>query len=359
MQIKIDEEIKNLNLELNESAYNEMKAMYQEEGRIHPEIVIWKGQGIIVDGHHRYQIAQELGLECPYEEREFDSKNTAMIYALRVQGAGRRSDSDLEVAYHIGKQYLLMKLPEGRQPGQGQLGHGQLGQNVQVKPTAGRIATRLGIDEKTVRRHAEFAAAIDLIKTKVSNDLWKEILRGDLEIKRDDLLQLVKFLKKEDLFYLPPPTEEEIKELRQNIADIEQEHLQSGEPNTPLEMSNSLSMKYLEHDATEVVFCPFCGQGSECHLILTWSNCNHSIAEAVVKAKENLEHFSAEANARTNARLAAEKEKTQKKLISVDIITSNILQEAYEKREWWDKSTISNVINQIEKLKFKKREEYR
>lgn len=355
MEFKIDEDIRSLNLELKEAAYNEMKAMYQEEGRIHPEIVIWKGQDIIVDGHHRYRIAEELGLECPYEEREFEDKTAAMIYALRVQGAGRRDNSELELAYSIGKQYLLMKRSEGRP--KGKLGQNDQVYDDQVKSTAEIIANRLGIGEKTVRRHAEFAEAIDLIKAKAPGDLWKAILRGDLDIKRDDLTKLAKFMAKDDLFYLPPLTEEEIKAIRDQITSSELEHLNSGAPNVPPVLQNSVNMKMVASNA-EDVYCPFCND-DDCHLTLIWSKCSHSIAEAIIQAKENLDNFSLEASQRVKAREDAEKEKQQKRLQSVATITSNLLEEAYGKAQWWDKTTIPDILKQIENLKVKKREDYR
>ena len=56
MEFKIDEEIRTLNVELQPAEYNEMKSMAQEAKRITPPIIIWKGQDVIVDGHHRYQI---------------------------------------------------------------------------------------------------------------------------------------------------------------------------------------------------------------------------------------------------------------------------------------------------------------
>ena len=324
MEFKIDEEIRTLNIELRPEEYNEMKAMAQETGEITPPIIIWKGKNIIVDGHHRYQISQELGLECPYKEVEFENKNAAMIYALRIQGSGRKGDTGSEKAYRIGKQYILMKLPEGRQ-----LGHGQLGQNGQVRSTAEIIAARLGLGEKTVRRHAEFAGAIDIIKSKVENDLWKAILREELAIKKEDISKLAKFLMKDDLFYLPPPTEAELKERQKKLEDEEREHSRSGEPNIPPVMTNLLKMQALASDAEEAVYCPFCGEKGGCHLKLTWISCNHSIDEAVVKANENLEQFSQEAKARVDAREAEEKERNLKKLISVEVMTSVMLEEEH------------------------------
>ena len=290
---------------------------------------------------------------------EFEDKNAAMIYALRIQGAGRKGDTELEKAYRIGKQYILMRQSHGGQtPGSA---HGGSAQN-EHSNTSEIIASRLGIGQATVRRHADFAEAIDLIKSKVDGGqgtLWKAILREDLVVKREDLSKLAKLLKKNDLYYLPPDTEDELKEQLKKMEEEEKAHAKSGEPNVPPVMTNLLNMKVLASDVVDAVFCPFCGKKGGDKLKVTWLKCGLSIEESVVKANENLEQFSAEAKARVDAREAAEKARKLKKLISVDVIASNMLKEAYVKEVYWDKDTIPGILYQIDNLNVKPRGDFK
>jgi ParB-like chromosome segregation protein Spo0J len=46
---------------------------------------MWKGRDIIVDGHNRYKICQELKKEPTIVEIYFKSTNAAILYALEHQ----------------------------------------------------------------------------------------------------------------------------------------------------------------------------------------------------------------------------------------------------------------------------------
>jgi ParB-like chromosome segregation protein Spo0J len=60
-------------------------------------IVLWKGEGVVVDGHTRLQAAREVGIaEVPVEEKEFASLDDAKLYAYRRQ-AERRNLTPAEI----------------------------------------------------------------------------------------------------------------------------------------------------------------------------------------------------------------------------------------------------------------------
>jgi ParB family chromosome partitioning protein len=60
-------------------------------------IVLWKGEGVVVDGHTRLQAAQESGIpEIPVEEKEFTALEEAKLYAYKRQ-AERRNLSPAEI----------------------------------------------------------------------------------------------------------------------------------------------------------------------------------------------------------------------------------------------------------------------
>jgi ParB family chromosome partitioning protein len=60
-------------------------------------LVMWKGKGVVVDGHTRLQAAREAGIpEIPVEEKEFTSLEDAKLYAYRRQ-AERRNLTPAEI----------------------------------------------------------------------------------------------------------------------------------------------------------------------------------------------------------------------------------------------------------------------
>lgn len=91
---------------LSEESYNELKKSFLDNGFLRRKglIEVWKGHDIIVDGHHRYAICKELGIEPEIEEVPFDSADEAELYALKNQRNRRNlTESQLimvDVAIH-------------------------------------------------------------------------------------------------------------------------------------------------------------------------------------------------------------------------------------------------------------------
>jgi hypothetical protein len=69
-------------------------------------IIVWKGQDIIVDGHHRYKACQELDVEPAIYEHEFNSHDEAELYALEHQDLSRH-ETDTQRAVNVCKQKAL------------------------------------------------------------------------------------------------------------------------------------------------------------------------------------------------------------------------------------------------------------
>ena len=61
----------------------------KENGVIHP-LIIWKGKGILVDGHNRFKICKELGLPYSTQEMDFADANAAKTWMIKNQ-LGRRN----------------------------------------------------------------------------------------------------------------------------------------------------------------------------------------------------------------------------------------------------------------------------
>jgi hypothetical protein len=73
---------------------------------------------------------------------------------------GRRNVSDEQKSYLRGKRYQHEKAKQG---GTGANQHKQSGHDVHSAKTAEKIAAETHVDEKTIRRDAQFAQAVDRI----------------------------------------------------------------------------------------------------------------------------------------------------------------------------------------------------
>ena len=86
-QITIDKEIQDLILPLTEEEYETLKENILKEG-IRDALVVWNG--ILLDGHHRYEIAKEYGLSYQTVEIELPDKEAAKEWVYKNQ-LGRRN----------------------------------------------------------------------------------------------------------------------------------------------------------------------------------------------------------------------------------------------------------------------------
>ena len=123
--MEIDAELRGLIRPLSEEEYEQLKASVLAEG-IRDPLVVWNG--ILLDGHHRYKIAQEYGLEYRTVEIELPNKEAAKEWIITNQ-LGRRNLTPMEASYYRGKLYEARKLSHGGD-------RKSKGQNVLLKDTA-------------------------------------------------------------------------------------------------------------------------------------------------------------------------------------------------------------------------------
>ena len=84
----IDPEFEALLPKLAHNEYEGLKEDIKNRGCRDP-VVIWKGQYIVLDGHHRYRICTELGIPFKIEEYEFPNRTAAKIYMFTNQNSRR------------------------------------------------------------------------------------------------------------------------------------------------------------------------------------------------------------------------------------------------------------------------------
>ena len=107
--MEIDNEFRNYIRPLSSEEFEKLEASILSEG-IRDPLVVW--QGILLDGYHRYKIAQEHGLDYKTVEVELPDRDTAKEWIL-VNQLGRRNLTEQEASYYRGKLYSARKQSHG------------------------------------------------------------------------------------------------------------------------------------------------------------------------------------------------------------------------------------------------------
>ena len=105
-ELCIDAEFKTLIRPLRRDEYSQLEANLVLDGCRDP-IIIWNG--VIVDGHNRYEICNRLHIPYAVQEIDFDSREDAIVWICNNQ-LGRRNITEETRKYLIGRQYEAEKI---------------------------------------------------------------------------------------------------------------------------------------------------------------------------------------------------------------------------------------------------------
>lgn len=86
--LQIDPEFQALIPQLSEDERAELEASLRAEG-CRDALVVWAGQGVIVDGHNRYAICQAHDIPFEIKEHDFEDRDAAKEWIIRNQFARR------------------------------------------------------------------------------------------------------------------------------------------------------------------------------------------------------------------------------------------------------------------------------
>ena len=92
---RIDAELSGIMPELSKEEYKELENSILEDGFKGAPIIVWKQEGIIVDGHNRYGICKKHDIPYEVQELDFDSRDDVIQWMIRAQ-LGRRNLSSLQ-----------------------------------------------------------------------------------------------------------------------------------------------------------------------------------------------------------------------------------------------------------------------
>ena len=106
LELKIDRDFKELIRPLFSEEYKQLEENLIADGCREP-IIVWNGT--IIDGHNRYEICTKRKIPFEIMEKQFASKEDAIIWICNNQ-LGRRNISEETRKYLIGKQYEATKI---------------------------------------------------------------------------------------------------------------------------------------------------------------------------------------------------------------------------------------------------------
>lgn len=185
--IKIDPEFQSAIRKLTDDEFALLEENIVSDGEVRDPLVIWNG--LILDGHHRYQILQKHP-DIPFktsEKTEADIPNRAAASAwIYKNQMGKRNLTKEERDYYIGKRYEAEKeigvvrdestgrfLPmDQNDPPEEEKGSGHI--------TAKKIAKEIGMGEVYVRRAEQFAKGLDEAD-KVDPGFREDVLSGKVK----------------------------------------------------------------------------------------------------------------------------------------------------------------------------------
>ena len=182
----IDKEIKNLIQPLTQDERQLLEESILIEG-CRDALIVWND--ILLDGHNRYEICQAHNIPFQTVNHDFDSREAAINWIINNQ-LGRRNLTPEAVSYLRGKRYQTEKQAHGGD-------RKSSGQNDHLisEKTAGQLAQELKVSEKTIRRDATFAAAVDDLSEALGDDVRADILGREARLTKTDTQQLAEIAK--------------------------------------------------------------------------------------------------------------------------------------------------------------------
>jgi len=133
-----------------------------------PDLAVWNGHNILLDGHNRLEIAKSNELHIGVTELDFPDRAAARKFIVDLH-KGRRNMTSEQLSYFRGKQYEAEK-KEPRRPD-------KVAGSATLK-TAEKIAREHGVSPRTIREDAHFARAVDRLADQTGPSARRAALDG-------------------------------------------------------------------------------------------------------------------------------------------------------------------------------------
>ncbi len=172
---RIDPELVELGAPMDDATRAALRESLRTEG-CRDALVVWQEQDVLLDGHNRLAICREDGIAFQVTKLSFPDRAAAVAWFVTAQRT-RRSLTSHWAMYYLGRQYSAEKREHGRR--------GKTGQSDQ---SSVRLASAAGVGEKTVRRAAAFAEAVDALERAVPH-ARRAVLNRQIKLSRQQIEQ--------------------------------------------------------------------------------------------------------------------------------------------------------------------------
>lgn len=165
----------------DDAAFTRLSRSIGADGCREP-LIVWQETGVLLDGHRRLAACRAVGEEWDLADRSFADRSAARRWVLERHLAGHLSRPRRD--YLQGLLYLAQRREVGGYRRSAASSRGQSDHMTDGGSTALLIATAADVSERTVRRQAGFAAAVDALASRLGADLRRQLLSGGMAVSR-------------------------------------------------------------------------------------------------------------------------------------------------------------------------------
>ena len=173
------DEIEQLKVNILANGCQDSLKVWQTTQKIINPLSLTNGeQFVLIDGHNRYKICIENNVSFAVSIMKFQSLDDVISWMIDLQ-LGRRNMSPNEIAYYRGLKYNQEKKIEKTN---------NFSSTGTFLKTSQKLAEQYGINEKTIRRDAEFAKGVE----SLSQELKRDFLNGNVKVSKRTIEELGK-----------------------------------------------------------------------------------------------------------------------------------------------------------------------
>ena len=183
--LKIDEEFRTIIPPLSAEEYANLERSLRSEG-CRDAITVW--DGVIVDGHNRYEICTKWGISFNINHISFSSRDAAISWICLNQ-LSRRNLTKEAYKYLIGKRYDAEKAIIRNTEGKNQYSADNSQGDSAAQKTSKRLAIEYNLTHSTVERYGQFSRSLDKIESEKPGTL-PTLLSGKCRITEKNISAL-------------------------------------------------------------------------------------------------------------------------------------------------------------------------
>jgi site-specific DNA-methyltransferase (adenine-specific) len=247
--IRIDESLKNLVPPQRSDEHSLLEESILKNGfdSAYP-LITWNG--ILIDGHNRYEICREHGISYTTTEKTFDDRSDVINWIIDNQ-LSRRNLTGEQKEYLIGKRQIEEKKAAHRPIQENK------GDTVTPLKTAEVIAKQSNVSPRTVYRAAKFAESVDTVSQNTGINPQK-ILSGEIQATRKDIRQVSKLEPEVQKRVLEKVENKEVKTVKDAVKEVEKDIIEEKKDSIVLpETTNLINSDFrdanLERDSIDFI----------------------------------------------------------------------------------------------------------